>query len=68
MAKFLCIDCCKRIEEKNQYDVGFIDCKTYEGCPIQGDSIKFYIGDYVVCKDKADDETLKYLIFYETMR
>lgn len=68
MAEFLCIDCCKRIEEENKYDVGFIDYQTREVCPVKENSIEFYMGDYAIHKIKADEESLGYLVFYAPLR
>lgn len=64
MAGFLCMDCCRRIEQDNQYDVGFIDYQTWEIHPLQENSIEFYMGDYAVHKLKADEDALEYLVFY----
>lgn len=68
MAEFLCVDCCKRIEDENQYDIGFIDYQTWEIHPIQENSIEFYMGDYAIHKIKADEESLEYLVFYAPLR
>lgn len=68
MAEFLCIDCCKQIEENNQYDVGFIDYQTWEIHPVKENTIEFYMGDYAIHKIKADEESLEYLVFYAPLR
>lgn len=68
MAEFLCVDCCKRIEDENQYDIGFIDYQIREIHPIQENSIEFYMGDYAIHKIKADEESLEYLVFYAPLR
>ena len=63
MARFLCADCCKQIEQENTYDVAFIDYKTKEVFPIKENTIEFYIGDYAIHRLNAEDG-LEYLIFY----
>ena len=63
MAHFLCADCCKQIEQKNTYDVAFIDYKTKEIFPIKENTIEFYIGNYAIYKLNAKND-FEYLIFY----
>lgn len=63
MARFLCADCCKQIEQENIYDVAFIDYKTKEIFPIKENTIEFYIGDYAIHRLNAKND-LEYLIFY----
>lgn len=63
MARFLCANCCKQIEQENTYDVAFIDYKTKEIFPIKENTIEFYIGDYVIHKLNTEND-LEYLIFY----
>lgn len=63
MARFLCADCCKQIEQENTYDVAFIDYKTREIFPIKANTIEFYIGDYAIHKLNTEND-LEYLIFY----
>lgn len=61
--RFLCADCCKQIEQKNKYDVAFIDYQTKEIFPVKESTIEFYIGDYAIHKLNSGDD-LEYLIFY----
>lgn len=63
MARFLCADCCKQIEQENIYDVAFIDYQTREIFPIKENTIEFYIGDYAIHKLYTED-SLEYLVFY----
>lgn len=63
MARFLCADCCKQIEQENKYDVAFFDYQTKEIFPVKESTIEFYIGDYAIHKLNSGDD-LEYLIFY----
>lgn len=68
MAKFLFMDCCKQIEQNNQYDVGFIDYQTHEIRPVKENTIEFYMEDYAIHKVRADGEVLEYLVFYAPLK
>lgn len=63
MSKFLCTDCCKRIEQENKYDVAFMDYQTREIFPIEENVIEFYIGNYAIHRLNTGD-SLEYLIFH----
>lgn len=63
MARFLCSNCCKRIEQENKYDVAFLDYQTNEIVPIEENLIEFYINDYAIHRLNSEDE-LEYLVFY----
>lgn len=64
MARFLCADCCKKIEQENMYDVAFIDCRTKEIFPIKKNVVEFYIGDYAIHRLNDGDSSYSYLIFF----
>lgn len=63
MARFLCADCCKQIEQENKYDIAFIEYQTRELFPIKENTIEFYIGDYAVHRLNTEGD-LEYLVFY----
>lgn len=63
MARFLCADCCKKIEQENKYDTAFIDYQSRKIFPIKENTIEFFIGDYAIHRLNAKDG-LEYLIFY----
>lgn len=63
IARFLCSNCCKRIEQENKYDVAFLDYQTNEIVSIEENLIEFYINDYAIHRLNPEDE-LEYLVFY----
>ena len=63
MARFLCADCCKQIQQENTYDVAFIDYQTKELFPIKENVVEFYINDYAIHRLNIEDD-LEYLVFY----